>query len=181
MNELVGWPSMVEGGRLLTCYTGLNLYRGFKSLPHRQLGNERIKVLSKAIMSQAIKKLIFIFLLAFALNLIWENLHSVLYFLPSGGRITEIMLLWATFIDALLVVIISLLFLLWPWFSRKIWLVIPIGIFISIIIELRALSAGHWAYAEIMPIIPLLNTGLTPTIQLGLIAYVIYKPVRISR
>ena len=33
LNELVGWPSTVEGGRLLTCYTGLNLYRGFKSLP----------------------------------------------------------------------------------------------------------------------------------------------------
>ena len=28
---------MAEGGRLLTCYTGLNPYRGFESLPHRQI------------------------------------------------------------------------------------------------------------------------------------------------
>ncbi len=27
---------MVESGRLLTCYTGLNPYRGFKSLPLRK-------------------------------------------------------------------------------------------------------------------------------------------------
>ncbi len=124
-----------------------------------------------------IKKLATVFLIASILNLVWENIHSVLYFLPSGGQITEAMLLRSTFIDALLITVLAGPFIFWPWFSQRVWLAIPIGIFVSIIIELRALFAGRWAYTQAMPIIPLINTGLTPTIQLGLIGYVIYKLV----
>jgi len=125
-----------------------------------------------------IKKLALIFLLAFVLNLIWENLHSVLYYLHSGEPITQRMLFRATFIDAIFITLLSLPFIFWAWFSRRLWLIIPAGIFVAIIIEFRALLSNRWAYGEAMPIIPILNTGLTPTIQLGLLAYLICKVVR---
>ncbi len=127
-----------------------------------------------------IKKLAFIFLLAFVLNLVWENLHAVLYYLPSGEPITQRMLLRATLIDAFFITTFSLPFLFWTWFSKRIWLIIPVGISVAVAIEFRALLSNRWAYGEAMPIIPILNTGLTPTIQLGLLAYIIYKIVHVS-
>ena len=127
-----------------------------------------------------INKLLQVFLLAFVLNLVWENLHAVLYYLPSGEPITQRMLFRATFIDAVFVTLLSLPFIFVTWFSRRLWLVIPAGIFVAIIIEFRALLSNRWAYTEAMPIIPFLYTGLTPTIQLGFLAYLIYKVVRVS-
>lgn len=125
-----------------------------------------------------IKKIILVFLIALPANLIWENLHAVLYFLPSGELITQKILFRATFIDAFFITLFSAPFIFWSWFSRRSWLIVPLGIFVAVIIEFRALYADRWAYTEAMPIIPVLNTGLTPTIQLGLLAYLIYKIVR---
>jgi len=126
------------------------------------------------------KKLVFIFLLAFVLNLVWENLHAVLYYLPSGGPITQGMLFRATLIDAIFITLLSLPFIFLAWFSRRVWLVIPVGIFVAITIEFRALFSNRWAYTEAMPIIPFLDIGVTPTIQLGSLAYLIYKIVHAS-
>ena len=115
-----------------------------------------------------------VFFTAFGLNLIWENLHSVLYLRYRGGEITEFILLRASLADAVIVfILIQILFLI-PAFSKRPWLVIFGGVVISIIIELRALETGRWAYGGLMPIIPFLGTGLTPTIQLGLLSYLTY-------
>jgi hypothetical protein len=55
-----------------------------------------------------------------------------------------------------------------------IWLVIPAGIAIAIAIELEALKTNRWAYNKNMPLIPIINVGFTPTIQLALIGYLTY-------
>jgi len=52
------------------------------------------------------------------------------------------------------------------------WLIVPLGI---IGMEWYALTTSRWAYNVLMPIIPLLGTGLTPTIQLGLLGHLSYK------
>ena len=118
------------------------------------------------------KRIFFIFLIAFVLNIVWENLHSVLYASYMGGKITELILLRASFADAVIITIIALPFIFHPAFKKIEWLIIPIGFVISIVIEYYALSAGRWAYNSLMPIVPLVKIGLTPMIQLGLLGFI---------
>ncbi len=115
-----------------------------------------------------------IFFLSFILNFIWENLHSYLYTGYMGGKITEIILLKASLVDALIITAISLPFIYFSLLKNKSWLIIFIGIVISILIELYALHTGRWSYNQYMPLIPLLSVGLTPTIQLGFLGFLSY-------
>ena len=39
------------------------------------------------------------------------------------------------------------------------------GIAITVVLEATALASGRWAYAEMMPTLPLLGTGLAPLLQ----------------
>ena len=121
------------------------------------------------------KRLISIFLFSFATNVIWENLHSYLYVGYRGGRITEFILLRASFWDAVMITIILLPFLYLHFFKKRSWLIFIIGITVAVAIEWYALGTDRWAYNSLMPIIPFLDTGLTPTIQLGLLGYLTYK------
>lgn len=118
-----------------------------------------------------IKKYVFVFLIAFFLNLIWENLHSFLYIRYQGEEITQFILLRAAFFDAVIVTVIVFLLRKFPYF------IIPIGIAVAIFIEYHAFLTFRWSYKDIMPIIPILKTGLSPTIQLGLTAFLSYKVV----
>ena len=121
------------------------------------------------------KKILFIFVVSFILNLIWENLHVFLYSNYRGGQITEFILVRATLADAVIITIIVAPFLFIASIKDKSWLIVIAGIIISIIIEFYALNTGRWSYNEWMPIIPLIKTGLTPTIQLGLLGFVSYR------
>ena len=122
-----------------------------------------------------IKKLPTIFLTAFVLNLVWENLHSYLYIHYKAGKITQFILLRATLFDAVFITLLAVLFIKFAYFRDRRWYALPIGIFIAILIEISALKTGRWAYNEFMPIVPLINTGLTPTVQLGVLSYLIFK------
>lgn len=119
-----------------------------------------------------IKRYSFIFPIAFLLNLIWENLHSFLYTHYQGGAITEPILLRATLFDA---VFITLLFLLIDRMkvgkSTGLYIQIGVSFFVAVLIEVFALSTTRWAYGPWMPIIPILEVGLTPIIQLPLLGY----------
>ncbi len=117
------------------------------------------------------KKILFIFTTSFFLNLIWENVHSVLYIGYKGGQITELILLHATFVDAVIITLITLPFIFLPQFKKQSWLIIPLGIVVSVLIEYWGLGTGRWAYNSFMPVIPILQVGLTPTIQLGFIGF----------
>lgn len=120
------------------------------------------------------RNIFLIFFLSFITNLIWENLHSLLYVGYMGGKITEFILLRASVVDAIIISLISLPFMSITKLKEKSWLIVFIGILIAIFIELWALNSGRWAYNEYMPIIPIFNIGLTPTIQLGLLGYFSY-------
>lgn len=132
-------------------------------------------ILSKLIFSNLmLKKLALIFIIAFILNFIWENLHVFLYEDYMGGKITEFILFRATLADALIITIISLPFFL-PRFEKYNVVIIFIGLVIAIFNEIYALSTDRWSYNALMPIVPFLNVGITPTVQLGLLGYVSYK------
>lgn len=112
---------------------------------------------------------------AFFSNVLWENLHSYLYDNYKGGKITELILLQASLVDTALIAVLLLPFLYFAFLKRNSWLILVMGILIAIPIEWRALYYGTWAYTAYMPVIPFINTGLTPTVQLGLLGYLSYR------
>ncbi len=119
-------------------------------------------------------KIFSIFVISFFLNLIWENLHSLLYVGYKGGAITEFILIRAALGDAVIITLLALLFIWKLRTPQESWLMVIAGVFVSIAIEWYALHTGRWAYNQYMPIIPLLDVGLTPTVQLGFLGYVSY-------
>lgn len=122
-----------------------------------------------------INKLVIIFLVAFILNFIWEYLHSFLYDNYKGGLINIPILLRASVFDALFIVVIYFLFLNVGFLNKNFWLVPIISLTVAIIIEIFALQTGRWAYKEIMPVIPVINIGLSPVVQLPILSCLIFK------
>ena len=121
------------------------------------------------------KKIFCIFFLSFLLNFIWENLHSALYAGYQSGKITEFILFRASLGDAVMITFLLLPFLFVEWFKKRSWLIVVLGIILAIFIEWSALHTGRWGYNEYMPIIPFLNIGLIPTIQLGFLGYFCFR------
>lgn len=121
------------------------------------------------------KKLSFIFLVAFVLNLIWENVHSFLYSNYMGGQITEFILIRASLFDALVVITILVPFIYLNKLKNKTWLIVIIGVIVAVFNEWYGLNTGRWEYNSLMPILPIIKVGITPTIQLGLLGYFSYK------
>lgn len=121
-----------------------------------------------------IKKLLLIFIYAFLFNLVWENLHSFLYAHYRGNEITQWILLRATLFDAIFIAALGTLFMSVAYLRDRQWLAVLFGIIAAVGIELYALQSARWAYNDSMPIIPLLRVGLTPTMQLGLLSYIIF-------
>lgn len=114
------------------------------------------------------KNLLLVFALAFALNFIWEYFHSKLYVAYQGAPITPKILLRASLFDAVFIVLVYVLI-------SNIWPATFVAALFAIALELFALKTSRWEYKKSMPIIPWLQVGLTPVIQLPLITYVIFK------
>ena len=123
------------------------------------------------------RKILLIFALSFLLNWVWENLHSNLYLHYSGGDITQWILFQATFLDDVFITLMAIFFLKWNFLKKNLWFSLVLGIVAGIITEIYALHIEWWGYNELMPIVPIINTGLTPTLQLGVLAYITYKIV----
>lgn len=126
------------------------------------------------------KKIFLIFLLAFIFNLLWENIHSYLYVHYQGEAITQLILIRAALFDAFFITVLSWPFIYLKYFNQRLWYAIIIGVIFAIILERFALYTNRWSYTELMPIIPIIKTGLTPTIQLGLLAFVTYKLLKLE-
>lgn len=118
-----------------------------------------------------LKKFCIIFVVALILNIIWENAHVFLYANYQGGEITEFILLRAALFDALLITIISLPFFYFNFLKSRLWIVILLGLVVAIINEWYGLGTARWAYNDLMPILPIIHTGLTPTLQLALTSF----------
>ena len=117
--------------------------------------------------------LAYIAISSFILNFIWENWHARFYVHHLGRKINQKILFIATLGDVVILTLFGLVFQYVDFLRDRIWLVIPLGIAVAIWIERYALSKNRWAYNSRMPIIPFINVGLTPTIQLALLGYII--------
>lgn len=117
---------------------------------------------------------------AFLLNLAWELLQGPLYEgYEYDLRHVSICVL-ASVADALMVLLLYLGFArilkdaLWVSnisASRMVWLIVVGGIG-AIIMEMWHLKEGNWAYSEAMPVIPLVQAGLSPVVQFMLLPLV---------
>ena len=122
-----------------------------------------------------IRQLLIIFTAAFALNFVWEHWHSVFYLHYQGQEITNLILARAALFDAIFITALALPFIFISFFRRRLWLAPLIAVLFAVGLEIFALKTGRWAYTDAMPLVPIINLGLTPIIQLGLLAFVSYK------
>lgn len=126
------------------------------------------------------KKIIIYYLaVGFILNLIWEMLQSGLYAPHFEGNADFIFVhLRATIGDVVMLFIIfailSLFYGRWNWIKeRKISpyaIVALLGFVLAAAVEKYALATGRWAYDGSMPMVPIFEAGITPLLQLTIIA-----------
>ncbi|MCR4274987.1 MAG: hypothetical protein NUW02_02990 [Candidatus Campbellbacteria bacterium] len=133
---------------------------------------EKIKRIDTLDGMKPLVRLPFIFLLAFILNFVWEELHSVLYVHYQGEAITHLILLRAGLFDAFFITLVSLPSLFIPKLRGNLILPTILATIFAIGLELFALNTGRWVYTDAMPLIPYIQTGFTPSIQLGLLTLI---------
>ena len=128
------------------------------------------------------KKVVYVFILTFVLNFIWEVSQAFLY---TSHYVGISKLIKVHFIASLGdILIISIIFLLSYMVSsfnflkdklniKNFLLVIVIGFVVAVFVEKYFLMTGKWQYNFMMPVIPFLNVGLIPILQLMLIPAIV--------
>jgi len=120
------------------------------------------------------KQIIFLSLIAFVLHIVWENAQAPLFQGYASFAAHFPMCLVGTVGDVVITLFIYFIVALLKndssWIStlnkKDFAILAVVGFFIAIGIEWRALLFGRWAYADVMPIIPYLNVGLAPILQM---------------
>lgn len=111
--------------------------------------------------------------IAASLHYLWESSHVRFY--TAYTHLSDMPItLYATFGDVLytliLVLIVALLKRKLDWWTNVHWtdiLALAImGFFTAAFVEYKALALNRWEYLPSMPIIPLLNIGLSPVVQM---------------
>ncbi|WP_339869680.1 hypothetical protein [uncultured Algoriphagus sp.] len=121
-------------------------------------------------------------ILGFVLNLIWEEAHGVLYegFQYDFGHIAFCAL--ASVADMFMVLILLFAFgLIYKtvfWiapvrFNRSLVLMLIGGVG-AILAEMWHTSRGDWSYADAMPLIPIVEVGLSPVLQFTILPWVVF-------
>jgi hypothetical protein len=140
-------------------------------------------LLHKGAKKRIFKQYVFTLILAaFLLNAAWEVLQIPLY---VGGMYScshILFCLLASLADAIMVVLIyfgfAIIYKNAFWIqslnlSRVIFLIMTGGIG-AVLAETRHLSIGTWSYAETMPLIPIVDVGLSPVLQFMILPLLIY-------
>ena len=128
------------------------------------------------------KKILIISIITFILNFFWEISQAFLYashFVGISGLIK--VHIRASLGDLLIVFLILLIDAIistriFPKEnSKKRFVAIAItGFILAVIIEKYALAIGRWSYNPLMPIIPILNVGLIPILQMIILPIAIF-------
>lgn len=110
---------------------------------------------------------------AFLLHLLWENAQAPLYAgyqsFPQHFPICFVGTLGDVVITLLVLVFIRLLKTDAPKATADFLALAIIGFIIAVAIEQNALLAGKWSYASAMPVIPWINVGMMPIIQMTIL------------
>ena len=132
------------------------------------------------------RAILFLLIIAFITNLIWENLQAPLYtgFKNFGQHF--LFCLVASLVDA--VVILGFYFAISLIRKNSMWLLkikladtlmlMALGLVTAIVFEKWALKSGKWDYTSEMPVI--FGTGLAPLIQLAILSITSIYLVKIA-
>lgn len=121
--------------------------------------------------------------LAFLLNFIWEVIQIPLYkgssFTPKHIAFCALGALADVIMVLLLYLGLAFIFRTPFWIQDVRWqrviILILIGATGAILSEMRHLSVGSWAYADSMPIIPVVKVGISPVLQFMILPLLIYR------
>ena len=124
-----------------------------------------------------VRLLLYIFIIGFLLNLIWENVQAPLYEGFTNFWEHFMMCFWASLVDAAVILLLYALFALWYkdsfWIKHLNWknglVLMLVGAAIALGFEFWAFENEAWAYTERMPVVPALNIGLSPLLQMMLL------------
>jgi hypothetical protein len=138
-----------------------------------------------------VKRLLLIAAIAFGINYIWENLQMAFYLEMNYSDIRDWLYCikssgWDAVIISGIYVSGTLIFRSWHWAEqyRAVNLVYMIftGAVVAIIIELLAIKIDRWSYAAIMPLIPKIQVGIVPVLQLMVLPFltflIVYKCIK---
>jgi hypothetical protein len=141
-------------------------------------------LVKKAADKQFFKSYIFtVIVVAFLLNLAWELIQLPLYKNAVYNFNHIAFCILATIADVLMVLLLYFVFALilksifWIQYTKlqRMIIVVLIGGAGAVLSEMRHLSLGSWAYDDSMPLIPLVNVGISPVLQFMLLPLIIYK------
>lgn len=126
-----------------------------------------------------LNRILVLLIVAFILNLLWESGHYWLYEckIPFGTCVFV-----SAIRDAFIILGIfgvgALVFRDWRWTFRwqrsRVFFMAAASLVVAWIIEVQGLVLGKWEYAEAMPIIPVLNVGVSPILQMVVLAPLIF-------
>jgi signal transduction histidine kinase len=142
-----------------------------------------IYLLKKVDDKKTFKRFSFIVLiLAFLLNFAWEVAQLPLYKNASYDMQHIVFCALASVADAIMVLLIY--FSLAVIYKHPLWIqnfkwqriitAVLIGGIGAVLAEIRHKSQGNWAYADSMPIIPVVDAGLSPVLQFVILPTSIY-------
>lgn len=121
--------------------------------------------------------LLYITVIGFLLNLFWEVVQRPLYEGYEGFLDTFFTCLWASVVDVLAILVFWVLFASFykdPFWIKNInWkaasLLILLGGAVAVGFEQLAHRESYWLYTDAMPVVPYLDTGLSPLLQMMLL------------
>lgn len=123
-------------------------------------------------------------LTGFLLNLIWENLQAPFYTGYTGFAAHFLPCLYSAFGDMAIIAVIFYLVIKpdsangYETILKKIPALLFIGLVISVGIEKWALAYSKWNYTAVMPMVPAVNIGLLPMLQMLILPFLTFCIVR---
>ncbi len=119
---------------------------------------------------------------SFLLNFAWELFQIPFYKNPSYNIDHIAFCALATLADVIMVLLLyfgfAIIFRNFFWIEHLKWkgiiIVILTGGTGAVLAEIRHLALGTWAYAGSMPILPIVNVGISPVLQFMLLPLLIY-------
>ena len=149
-----------------------NVYAYFHFVPQKKIEKKLFQRLWLAIIS-----------LSFVLNLAWEMLQMPLFKNMDLSWQSTLFCALASVADTLMVLLLFNVFalanksFLWVYSisGKQILLLILIGGIGAVLAERRHVTAGSWAYSDAMPVIPIVEAGLSPVLQFILLPWLIFE------
>lgn len=129
------------------------------------------------------RMVIIIIISAFLFNLTWEILQIPLYKEGNYKWNHILFCVWASVADVIMVLLIyfgfALIYKNALWIknfnTKRIIILILTGGTGAILAEVWHLSIATWSYASAMPLIPVVDVGLSPVLQFMVLPIMIYK------